>query len=56
MDAPKNTKQAFMGDTATADIPTNSFQRPTAEVKVVNVKQQGAMPKPSGVNTPGPNE
>lgn len=56
MEAPKNSKQQFMGDTATADIPTPTFQKPIVVEKVVNVKAKGSLPNSAGVKTPGPND
>ncbi len=56
METPKNTKQSFMGDTATADIPVNSFQKPQVVEKVVNVKSKGSLPNSAGIKTPGPND
>lgn len=56
MEAPKNSAQKFMGDTAAPDVGGSPFQRPSMVEKVVNVREQGKMPKETGVKTPGPNE
>lgn len=56
MEAPKNTQQKHMGDTATGPVEGSPFQTPTKVTKVVNVREGGKVPMESGVKTPGPND
>lgn len=56
MEAPKNSVQPKPGDTSTADIPMNSFQKPSSVTKVPSVKESGKYPETGGIKTPGPND